>query len=126
MNKPETMRINDIRYVREDYVSQKADDFDGLALCIVRTYSAGVFLGYVKEKKSELNGVNIRLLKTQRLWAWSGACSISQLAVDGTVNAQGCKFSVVVEEQEIFGVIEIIPVSEKAEESLRGVEIWKK
>ena len=125
MGKPETLMIDDVKYVREDALQTVKCNTDGLERSIIRTYSAGVFIGYVKDRKAELNGVNIKLLNARRLWSWSGACSLSQLAVDGTQNPSGCKFSVVVPEQEINNVIEIIPVTKKASNSIDEVQEWK-
>ena len=118
--------IDNVKYVREDAIQKVETNVDGLERSIIRTYSAGVFIGYVKERKAELNGVNIKLLNSRRLWSWSGACSLSQLAVDGTINPDGCKFSVTVQEQEINNVIEIIPVTEKASKSIDEVKEWKR
>ena len=64
------------------------------------------------------------LTNCRRLWYWDGAASISQLAVDGVTKPNNCKFTVVVEEILIMGVIEIIPCTEKAIESIEGVKEW--
>jgi len=52
--------------------------------CIVRTYSAGVFLGTVKER----NGKEVLLADARRIWYWDGAASLSQLAMEGTSKPQ--------------------------------------
>lgn len=88
---------------------------------IVRADRAGVFAGILKEK----NGTEVILTDCRRIWRWEGAASISQLAVDGTSKPRECKFPVPVNEICITGVIEIIPTTEKAEKSIRGVSIWK-
>ena len=82
---------------------------------------AGVFFGEIKE----LSGSEITMQNVRRLWYWDGACSLSQLAVDGTANPDNCKFTVIVPEMIILGVIEIIPCSEKAIKSIEGVKEWK-
>ena len=88
---------------------------------IVRADRAGVFFGHIRERVgSEVTMTNVR-----RLWYWSGACSLSQLAVDGVKNPNGCKFTVVVPEMTILGVIEIIPVSEAAVKNIEAVKPWK-
>ena len=89
---------------------------------IIRAEKAGVFFGTLKEK----NGSEVTLTDCRRLWYWDGAASISQLAVNGTTNGKGCKFTVVVPEIVILGVIEIIPCTEKAIESIEGVAEWKR
>ena len=89
---------------------------------IVRADRAGVFFGHIKERVgSEVTMTNVR-----RLWHWSGACSLSQLAVDGVKNPGECKFTVIVPEMTILGVIEIIPANEAAVKSIEAVKPWKR
>lgn len=118
---PNTIKIDDIEYVRKDSISEKAEELDGLEYCIVRTYSAGVFAGYVKSE----NGQDAELLNARRIWYWDGAASLSQLAVDGTSKPQNCKFPCEVETVRLKQVIEIIPCTEKAKKSIAEVKIWK-
>ena len=89
---------------------------------IVRCDRAGVFAGILKEK----NGREVTLTNCRRLWFWSGAASISQLAVDGTNNKRECKFTVAVQEIILLEAIEIIPCTDVAEKSIKEVPIWKK
>jgi hypothetical protein len=70
---------------------------------IVRTYSAGVFAGVLKSRK----GREVVLTNARRLYYWSGAASLSQLAVDGTSNPANCKFPVAVPEVMLLEAIEI-------------------
>ena len=89
-------------------------------LVIVRADRAGVFFGEIKERRgSEVDMTNVR-----RLWYWDGAASLSQLAVDGTSNPNECKFTCVVPEMTILGVIEITPCSDKAVKSINSVNTW--
>lgn len=89
--------------------------------CIIRANRAGVFAGTIKER----NGNEITLENARRLWYWAGAASISQLAVSGTSNPRGCKFTVTVSEITILDVIEIIPCTEAAEANIKAVPEWK-
>ncbi len=88
---------------------------------IVRADRAGVFFGEIKSK----NGNEVEMKNVRRLWYWEGACSLSQLAVDGTSKPDGCKFTVVVPEMTLLNIIEIIPCTQKAIESIEGVKEWK-
>jgi hypothetical protein len=88
---------------------------------IIRADRAGAFYGELVER----NGTEVKLANCRRLWYWDGAASLSQLAVDGTSKPDNCKFTVVVPEIEILGVIEVIPCSDKAIQSIEGVEVWK-
>ena len=89
---------------------------------IVRGDRSGVFFGTLAEK----NGTEVKLENCRRLWYWSGAASISQLAVDGTMNPEGCKFTVTVDNILILDSIEIIPCTDKAIASIEAVREWKK
>jgi len=88
---------------------------------IIRTYSAGVFFGEIESR----NGKEVVLRNARRLWRWSGAASLSQLAVEGTSNPKDCKFPVAVDRIELMEVIEIDDVTLKAAESIDGVPIWR-
>ena len=88
---------------------------------IVRTQSAGVFAGNLESR----NGKEVALTDARRLWYWAGAASLSQLAVDGTSNPRQCKFPVAVPRVELTEAIEILSVTEKAEASIKAVEVWR-
>ena len=88
--------------------------------CIVRTYSAGVFAGNVESRE----GKEVIIKNARRLWYWDGACSLSELALTGTKRPDDCKFTVIVDEIEVIEAIEIIPCTEEAEASIKGVKVW--
>lgn len=88
--------------------------------CIVRGDRSGIFAGEVGEKENQ----NVIIRNCRRLWYWDGACSISELAVNGTARPENCKFTVTVDEIELTDAIEIIPCTQRAEKSIKGVEIW--
>jgi hypothetical protein len=88
---------------------------------IVRTYSAGVFAGYIESR----NGQEVVMTKARRLWYWDGASSLSQLAMCGVSKPENCKFPCEVDRVELLQAIEILDVTEIAKQSIAGVEIWK-
>lgn len=88
--------------------------------CVIRGRSSGVFAGTVKE----IDGKHVLVADVRRIWYWDGAASISQLAVDGTAAPEDCKFTVPVSEALILDVIEVIPCTEKAEQSIKAVSAW--
>ena len=96
-----------------------------LPFVIVRSTNAGVHFGYLKSRKETLSGTIIVLEKTQRVWYWKGAASLSQMAVSGVNCPSECKFSVVVDENTISGCIEVLKVTKEAEKNLKGVPIWQ-
>ena len=89
--------------------------------CIIRTNSAGVFFGTLQA----IDGDSAIVSDARRLWYWSGAASLSQLAIDGTSKPDDCKFPAAVQEALLFGVIEVLPVTEEAEASIEAVKEWK-
>lgn len=123
----EKININGKVYLDEESVKQKFEQSkfevnnEGLSYVIIRTNSAGVHAGYVKEK----NKGEITLINSRRIWYWDGAFTLSKLATFGTEKPQNCKFSCEVPEITLKW-IEIIPCSEKAVKIIRGVEEWKK
>jgi len=90
---------------------------------IIRTYSAGVFAGYLKSKSAD--GTQAILDESRRLWYWKGAASLSQLAVDGVRYPNECKFPAPIDGHELTGVIEVIPVSPQAKKIIEAVPIWQ-
>lgn len=89
---------------------------------IIRTYSAGVFAGYLENRE----GKEVTLREARRLWYWDGAASLSQLAVDGVSVPEKCKFPIAVDKIILTEAIEIISVTDKAHKSIDGVPIWKR
>ena len=73
---------------------------------LIRTYSAGVHFGTLVER----NGKEVHLSNARRLWSWSGALSLSEIAMKG-IDLKNSKVSVPVDEIILTEAIEIIPVS---------------
>lgn len=95
---------------------------DSMKYCIVRTYSAGVFAGYIESR----NGQEVVIRNVRRIWYWDGACSLSQLAKDGPALPDKCKFAVEVDKIEVLQAIEIIECTAKAMKAIREVKEWAK
>jgi hypothetical protein len=87
---------------------------------IVRTYSAGVFAGFLQSR----SGKEVVLTNARRLWYWKGAASLSQLAMSGTSNPAGCKFPVAVNRVELLEAIEILDCTDAARQSIESVPVW--
>lgn len=88
---------------------------------IVRANGAGVFFGEIKKK----DGDRVVMTNARRLWYWEGAASLSQLAQEGSSAPQKCKFPCAVDEIEIFNVIEVLSVTDKAAKIIDTVKVWK-
>jgi len=113
--------IDGVNYIKESDIKQTAEKLDGMKYVLIRTVNAGVFAGYLSEK----DGETVILKKARRLWYWSGACSLSQLAMEGSKKISDCKFAMEVDTIELNQVIEIIDATQEAKENIASVAVWK-
>jgi hypothetical protein len=112
-NKVEEIIINGETYIKK----QGNND---LHYVIVRTYSAGVFAGFLESRI----GQEVIIRDARRLWYWDGASSLSQLATEGTKKPENCRFPCAVDRVELLQVIEILYVTDCAKKSIERVAIW--
>lgn len=114
--------IDGVAYVPEtEAMAVKAEELDGMPYCIVRTYSAGVFAGYIESR----DGKEVRMVQARRIWYWDGANSLSDLATIGTTKPENCKFCAPIT-VTLTEVIEIDEVTEQAKKSIEEVAVWTK
>lgn len=119
----EILTINGEEYVKKSSIDEQvimAQPIDDMPYVICRTYSAGVFAGYIKSRE----GQEVELINARRLWYWEGAASLSQLACDGVSKPTKCKFPKEVPSIILLQVIEIMPVSAVAKKSIAEVKEW--
>ena len=113
--------INGVEYVpASEVVNKLAEKLDGMEYCLVRTYSAGVFAGYIESR----DGKETKLRHARRIWYWDGAASLSELATRGTSKPENCKFPCAVDTVILTEVIEIIPITDAAKRSIEAVPEW--
>jgi hypothetical protein len=79
MSKPETIKIDEVEYVRKDSVAQVNGEY-----AIVRCRNAGVHAGYVEYR----DGGVLRLRNSRRLWRWWSKFSLSGLAMEGPLKSK--------------------------------------
>lgn len=89
---------------------------------IVRTYSAGVFAGTLESRA----GKEVVLTDARRIWYWSGAASLSQMAVEGVTDPQNCKFAMPVPRVTLTEAIEILDVTPAARRNIESVPVWRR
>jgi len=121
MNRPESIMIDDVKYVREDSIASRAPLKNGMKYIICRTQSAGVFAGYLESR----NGQEVVLRSARRLWYWEGAASLSQAATDGFSKPKTCKFPCEVDRVELLNAIELLDCTKKAQDSIASVKVWE-
>lgn len=112
----QSLVINGIKYYAEKPTQQTP-------YVLVRSKDAGVFAGNLIENSD--NGVKVVLNNCRRIWYWSGASSLSQMALEGVKNPKDCKFSMTTQNHTIYGVCEIIQTSAEAEKLIIGTPVWK-
>lgn len=82
-------------------------------IVVVRTYSAGVHVGEFVSQK----GKEVILKNSRRLWRWSGANSLNEVATKG-VNENYTRLSEPVAQIGLTEVIEVLDCSEEAASNL--------
>ena len=109
--------MKEIKIDGQIYVPKGTEKFElpkpknNMPYVIVRTYSAGVFAGYLKGRE----GKEAILVNARRIWFWKGAATLSQLAMSGTSDPNGCKFPEEVSKVILTETIEILEVTKKAQ-----------
>jgi len=88
---------------------------------IVRSDKAGVFFGVLSDK----NGTELILTNVRKIYYWSGANTVEDLALQGVKNPNNCKITNFVEQIILSSFDQILPCSEKAIANLKQVFIWK-
>ena len=121
--KVDELVIDGVTYVPKG--SGPAINTDGKKAVLIRSRDAGVHFGYLEKEEFTPSGKVVSLAKTRRVWSWSGAASLSQMANEGVKNPKDCKFSVALATNEIVNVIETIPLTEAAVANLYAVPEWK-
>jgi len=89
---------------------------------IVRSPEGGVWCGTVVN----VDGRTVKLKNARMIWHWKGAAGLAELATDGTVcpEHKDNLFTVVVPEVTIFNVALVIPVTQRAGETINAVPVW--
>lgn len=85
---------------------------------LVRTYSAGVWVGYLKKRE----GREVTLIGARRLWKWSGALDCSEIAMKGVGEPENCVFCGVTDEVLLLEAIEIFPTTAEARKKIDSVK----
>jgi len=113
-----SITVDGIEYVPKSEQST----YDDKNYVIVRGDRSGVFAGYLKEE----NGRTVILDECRNIWYWSGAASVSELAMKGVSKPEECKFPAPTYGHKVVDVIEIIPATIEARKNIQDVWIWTK
>lgn len=88
---------------------------------IVRSDKAGVFFGILEAK----DGLELTLCNVRKIYYWSGAKTVEDLAIQGVMNPNNCKITNFVDKIILSSYDQILPCSELAISNLKEVFIWK-
>ena len=90
---------------------------------IVRCRNAGVHAGVLVKVTS----LAVYLRDARRIWKWSGAMELNELATYGAAKPDECKFGTPVTDHRIMtaDVCEIIVTQDEGERMIRGVKPWR-
>lgn len=113
-----TIQIDGVEYIRADEAQQvDAKKLKGMEYCIIRTYSAGVWAGYIDRT---VKGQSRTVYKARRLWEWWSEFTLSALAKEGQKPGKESenKYAMPVKEVDLERVIEVIPCSKKAQDQI--------
>jgi len=86
--------------------------------CVVRTYAAGVHIGTVES----VDGTEVILKDSRRLWYWDKAFTLSAVAMSG-VDTRNSKVAVTVPEILLSDMVELIPTTKEARACIEGAPI---
>ena len=117
MSKKITIDGIDYIPVSELKATETAKSVKGLTYCIIRTYSAGVWAGWVDLK---VYGERMFVQDARRLWRWWSEFTLSALATTGIKDGKKSenKYAMPVEKVYLTNVIEIIPCTEVAKKQI--------
>jgi len=122
----EEIELNGKKYVLKSSIKtkqQKPKSKNGLEYCIVRTYSAGVFAGWVDRK---INKKERTIFDARRLWKWKAKKGIDCASIaEHGVDESGCKFSEIRPEVDLTEVIEVQPCTKVSMDSILAIKSEK-
>jgi hypothetical protein len=81
---------------------------------VVRTYSAGVHVGELSDRRAK----EVDLVNARRIWSWKGANSLHEIANKGV--GAGSRVSETVSAITLTEAVEIIDCTEAAQANLRA------
>ena len=114
--------VNDIKVgLIEEIVILNSNNMNKNQKFIVRCNGAGVFFGEIVKREGDV----MTLANVRQLWYWDGAASLMQLAKEGVSKPRNCKFTVTLDSVEVFNVIEVLPCTDQAVESINNVAAWR-
>ena len=119
MGKPETMIIDDVKYIREDAVSTESKSLDGMDYCIIRSREQGVMCGYVESYA----GRTVILHQARQIWRYDSTFVLPDIAEHGMRDAKKAQMSKAMTQPMIMlEACGILTCTKKAAEQLINIK----
>ncbi len=90
MSKPETIKIDDVEYIRSDKVHAYPLRFEGMEYCIVRSRDQGVMCGYVED----ITGRTVKLHQARQIFTYDSTFVLADVAEHGMKDPAKAQLSV--------------------------------
>jgi hypothetical protein len=118
--KPETMMIDEVKYVRADSIdSREPDTCDGLDYAIVRSRNQGVMCGYVES----IDGQTVVLRQARQIWKYDSTFVLPDIAEHGMRNPDNAMLSVAMSQKCVMTeACGVMYCTKKAGEQLRNIK----
>lgn len=123
---PETMNIDNVKYVREDTSKENktAISSEGLTYVIARCKDAGVHAGYLLEVNK--NSRYAILINARRLWRWNSRDNtLSGLANNGFYSSQECKVGETISRIQLSEWCELLDCTERSRRAIEDCPTWE-
>lgn len=117
-----TITIDGVEYTPKTNLAKS--NKDGLEYCIIRTYSAGVWAGWIDTSSKDMCQ---KVFEARRLWKWWSEFTLSALAVEGyrEDKKNENKYAMPVEVVILKEIIEVIPCTKLAKEKIISMKNHK-
>lgn len=123
MSKPNSIKIDDVEYVRAGSLPQPDINTDGLKYVIVRSRDQGVMSGYLVGYE----GRAVTLRKARQVWRYDCKFVLTDFAELGPRDASKCKLSCEVSGDTIMlEACAIIPCTKEGGEQIRAIKAQSK
>ena len=123
MTQPETLMIDEVKYVRADSVRPEPLKLDGMDYCIVRSRNQGVMCGYVES----IEGQAVKLHQARQIWRYDSTFVLADIAEHGMRNPSKAQMSVSMSQLMIMTeACGVYICTDKAAKQLIGIEAQSK
>lgn len=120
MSEPETMQINNVKYVRADAQRPVADELDGLPYVVVRSRDQGVMVGYLQEQTPQ----TVTLLRARQVWQWKSKFVLAEFAEFGPTG-DGKISAALSQPFDLANWCGVYRCTAKAGEAIRAIEAFE-